>query len=220
MSEKRCSVEGCTKPYRNRGYCRPHLIEAYPDLAPGPCAVGGCVKTVQARGLCAMHYARALRAERGIAAPEKNRVGVDPLTKIIARCEIGLCWSWQRGQSSSGYGVVAYGGRNHYTHRAMWELLIGPIPAGMEIDHLCKNKLCCNPEHLEPVTPRVNKLRSGSPSGRHARREVCDQGHPFSEENTVIRHGYRTCRTCTRDKSRAYKASRRAAARRADEAAR
>jgi hypothetical protein len=69
------------------------------------------------------------------------------------------CWHWRGAVTSSGYGSVAYEGRLWSTHRLAYELLIGPIPDGLQIDHLCRNKVCCNPQHLEPVTAQENLRR-------------------------------------------------------------
>jgi len=107
------------------------------------------------------------------------------------------CWVW-RWASSGGYGQVTINGRRLLTHRAAYELLIGPIPAGLVIDHLCKNPGCVNPAHLEPVTQRENVLRGLSPSALCAVKTECPQGHPYDEKNTITRKGYRYCRTCQR----------------------
>jgi hypothetical protein len=69
------------------------------------------------------------------------------------------CWHWRGAVTSSGYGSVGHEGRLWSTHRLAYELLIGPIPDGLHIDHLCLNKLCCNPWHLEPVTQQENRRR-------------------------------------------------------------
>jgi hypothetical protein len=69
------------------------------------------------------------------------------------------CWIWQRGRQARGYGTTTVDGRQVYAHRMMWERLRGPIPEGMEIDHLCRNHSCVNPDHLEPVTHRTNMQR-------------------------------------------------------------
>lgn len=69
------------------------------------------------------------------------------------------CWHWQGAVTSSGYGSVSHEGRIWSTHRLAYELLVGLIPEGLQIDHLCLNKLCCNPAHLEPVTAQENRRR-------------------------------------------------------------
>lgn len=73
------------------------------------------------------------------------------------------CWIWQRGKSSTGYGMVNHGGRVVGAHRMYYELLVGPIPNGLEIDHLCRVRACVNPDHMEPVT-RAENVRRGTSS--------------------------------------------------------
>ncbi|MGV7251879.1 HNH endonuclease signature motif containing protein [Mycobacterium kansasii] len=104
------------------------------------------------------------------------------------------CWFWQGAVQSKGYGSVGHQGRVWSTHRLAYELLIGPIPDGLQIDHLCRNRRCCNPAHLEPVTGRVNVLRA-------VRKATCARGHEYTPENTLLKKGgtQRNCRTCTNE---------------------
>lgn len=73
--------------------------------------------------------------------------------------EVGLCWEWTGSTTRAGYGRTRINGRMQYIYRYVWEALVGPIPAGYQMDHLCKNHACVNPDHLEPVTQRVNLAR-------------------------------------------------------------
>jgi len=85
----------------------------------------------------------------------------------------------------------------------MYEHFVGPIPDGFHIDHLCRNRACANPAHLEAVPPRVNILRGVGMSAIHARQTHCVNGHPFDAENTLILpDGERCCRTCNRERQR------------------
>lgn len=102
------------------------------------------------------------------------------------------CWIWTGALQSRGYGSIAHAGKVHSTHRLAYELLVGPIPSGLTIDHLCFHKECCNPKHLEPVSRAVNNQR------RAATITECPRGHAYTEANTYIHptHGSRECREC------------------------
>lgn len=136
-----------------------------------------------------------------------SRPGVDlsdPMAHVLVD-ESG-CWRWQRAVNKvTGYGTL--GAR--YAHRVYYELHVGPIPAGLTIDHLCRVRDCVNPEHLEAVTIRENILRSENPAARNARRTHCPEGHPFDDENTGRintrrrSESFRICRECNRAKQRA-----------------
>jgi hypothetical protein len=117
------------------------------------------------------------------------------------------CWNWLGDRDGKGYGrfSLQYGEKGHRknrevrAHRYQYEMLVGPIPDGLEIDHGCKNTLCVNPSHLEPVTHRVNVLRGDSPPAAGARKTHCPKGHPYSGENLHReRGGARKCRACGR----------------------
>ncbi len=102
-----------------------------------------------------------------------------------------------------GYGKV--GNKSKKAHRVAYEQAVGPIPAGLTIDHLCRNRRCVNPEHMEPVTRRVNTMRGDGPTARHARQTTCKSGHPFDEVNTYRWRGGRKCRACNRAAVARYK---------------
>lgn len=119
------------------------------------------------------------------------------------------CWIWTGSRGPLGYGQIGIGPRNYGTHRVAYELLVGPIPDGMQLDHLCRNPPCCNPAHLEPVTPAEN-VRRGDAGKRYAARTHCPHGHPYDEANTYVYDDRRFCRECQRIRGRAYKAKKRA----------
>jgi hypothetical protein len=77
----------------------------------------------------------------------------------------GFCWLWTGGMNNCGYGQVTFRGRTHSAHRVVWELLIGPIAKGLQLDHLCHVRSCVNPDHLEPVTKSENMRRAGIRNG-------------------------------------------------------
>lgn len=116
----------------------------------------------------------------------------------------GKCWRWT-GVTKNGYGHYcawdATAGRkiNLMAHRATWTLLRGDIPDGLQLDHLCRNTLCVNPDHLEPVTQAENLRRGFSPTANNARKTLCVRGHSLYGENLYVTpKGYRQCRECIR----------------------
>lgn len=115
------------------------------------------------------------------------------------------CWLWKLSVGSHGYGQVGWweNGRSRMVlaHRVSYELLVGPIPDGLQLDHLCRVRLCVNPSHLEAVTQRENILRSDSPTAVNARKKHCHRGHEFTPQNTGIRaNGWRDCLACQADR--------------------
>ena len=121
----------------------------------------------------------------------------------------GDCWTWTAAlRRPGGYGQFWAAGRMVGAHRFAFTLLVGPIPAGLELDHLCRNHACVNPEHLEPVTQAVNLLRGVGFCAANARRTECPQGHPLSGANLYVRpDGRRKCRECKNACGRASYAS-------------
>lgn len=130
----------------------------------------------------------------------------------------GFCWNWTAGKCGQGYGgfnVNSNAGRKKLqAHRVSYTTLVGPIPEGLEIDHLCRNTSCVNPDHLEPVTHTENQLRIpdpvrggiGLPSWVTSGKNItgyCKHGHQYTEENTYYYKDGRTdCRTCKANRKR------------------
>ena len=170
---------------------RDHLTE---------CLVEGCTLPPFGRGWCYTHY-RRWRAHgntdislRLLPAEERFWAKVD---------KSGECWQWA-GVHAQGYGRCWWNGHSAAAHRVAFELTVGPVPEGLELDHLCRNRGCVNPAHLEPVTRRENARRAAAVHDTGH----CPQGHPFDEANTY-RHrgtGWRVCRQCRADKERSRQA--------------
>lgn len=116
------------------------------------------------------------------------------------------CWPWlgNRVKTHCGmeYGLFRHGSLVTCAHRFAYRFLVGPIPEGLDLDHLCRNTLCVNPKHLEPVTKAENNYRGNSWSGRNTRKTHCPQGHPYDEANTYLWRGHRICRACSRERAR------------------
>ena len=110
------------------------------------------------------------------------------------------CWHWLGHLNPGGYGMFWEVPRKHYAHRWSYEEFVGPIPEGLHIDHLCRVRHCVNPEHLEPVTCRVNLLRGETVTASHAAKTHCPRGHCYDEKNTWHHRGERHCRACNREK--------------------
>ena len=101
----------------------------------------------------------------------------------------GFCWEWNAATDARGYGVFNLGSRLDRAHRVAWTLLIGEIPAGLVLDHLCRNQSCCNPDHLEPVTQLENMRRNRLPH--------CQRGHSMDDAYERPDGNGRMCRTCS-----------------------
>lgn len=165
-------------------------------------------------------------------APERV---VDKIKSRITVLPSG-CWAWE-GSKSLGYGRICWKATDgkvwRGTHRVMYEALVGRIPEGMDLDHLCHDpadcapdramacphRACCNPDHLHPATRRENLLRGGTVSAARRAVERCPKGHAYDDENTLTsKGGQRQCKACTYERNRAYywkNVSRRAAYNRA-----
>lgn len=127
--------------------------------------------------------------------PKVNKDG--PLSAY--RPDLGPCWLWtgatNAGEEREPYGHFWDGKEQVYSHRFSYETARGPIPAEYDVDHLCRVRLCVNPEHLEPVTRQENLRRARPPLSTH-----CRAGHEYTPENTSVRaSGRRDCRACRKD---------------------
>lgn len=136
--------------------------------------------SVNSRALCQLSYPGS---EAPIVRRLARRVVVDPDTG---------CWLWTGALNGKGYGQIGVEGRSRSTHRVAYEALVGPIPDGLQLDHLCRVRHCANPEHLEPVTGAENLARSPLMGSK----THCLRGHPLSGFNVIRNGNRRYCREC------------------------
>lgn len=190
-------------------------------IAARTCSVDGCGEKHSCRGLCAHHYAQARRS--GTLALAKPPTTEERFWPKVDRRRDDECWPWIASLTGAGYAqfYIEPGRKSGLGHRYAYELLVGPIPAGLVLDHLCRNRACVNPAHLEPVTHQEN-VRRGDASVvnglRFSQRTHCPKGHPYDEENTYPRPnagrhggGGRGCRACSRASHARRNAAKRAA---------
>jgi hypothetical protein len=179
------------------------------------CQIEDCDKDSYCRGRCGPHY-RLLLLEgerlfrRATASIEErfwckvDKSGPVPVHGVVP----GRCWQWIGGTVNRGYGQFqAENMRRTQAHRYAWETLRGQIPDLLTIDHLCRNRLCVNPDHMEVVTRAENVLRAVDIGAPNRNKTHCNKGHEFTAENTRMasRSGgriHRRCRTCDRDRER------------------
>lgn len=127
--------------------------------------------------------------------------------RTVVNPETG-CWEWVGHIVEAGYGRVTFRKNIHYAHRVSYTRHVSPVPSYMVIDHLCRNRRCVNPAHLEAVTQKTNVIRGESPGAKAIRRTHCAVGHDF-ETYGVVRAGRRVCRECRRVYSANYQATHR-----------
>jgi hypothetical protein len=168
------------------------------------CIESACTSPAHARGLCNAHY--ALRRREGMLPPRPTTED-DLWAKAARNVPEGDCWEWLGVINASGYGTFKRSGSRYMAHRWTYEQLVGPIPEGLTIDHLCRNRSCVNPVHMEPVTRGENTIRGGGTYVAAAIKRAqtnCKHGHEYTTENTYIdpKTDRRSCRTCRSVQSR------------------
>jgi hypothetical protein len=200
-----CIVDGCDKPRFGHGWCNTHYMRWYrakqPPRSKKPrpvspireCGVDGCTKPPVSRGWCHTHYLRWYKTGttqlRSRSRPSEER--------FLLKVQKGeSCWLWTAAKTH-GYGLFWNGTRQVPAHKFSYEFYVGPVPEGLQLDHLCRVRACVNPLHLEPVTCRENLLRGAGRTAINAARTHCPYGHPYSGDNLYLKpNGNRECRTC------------------------
>jgi hypothetical protein len=170
-----CMMEDCPDPVRTRGYCNKHYLRLWKYGSP-----------------YITHTTYKFELLDRLAANSQE----DPETGCVV---------WQLALTKAGYARIemAPEKRKVFVHRIVYELNVGPIPEGMVIDHLCRNRACINYEHLEVVTIRENTLRGEGASAENAKKIECRNGHEFTDDNIQwVKGKYgpeRRCKECTRE---------------------
>lgn len=196
METRRCTKCGDTKPL---------TIEFFLVRKNRP---GGWQS--QCRICTAARHADARRKKGETSRPyvRQHTPSGERLMALVDPVGPDKCWTWKGAKAGSGYGQIWDWELNHrlLVHRVSYEHNVGPIPDGLTIDHLCRNRLCVNPWHLEAVSIGVNVLRSPiAPAAVNARKTHCKHGHEFTPENTLPHSpSGRKCKTCMQDRDRRY----------------
>lgn len=197
-----CTADKCERPKRRNGprtlYCERHTyyVRRYGDATKTSANSHDCVpqdveQSPSPCGVCG-------RLLSTVSAP----------LRFWALVQItDTCWLWE-GSLTDGYGKFEPTTHIYYrAHRYAYEMIVGPIPEGLTLDHLCRVRHCVNPSHLEPVSIGENNLRGESIAAQNARKTICKYGHPLDADNTWIvpSTGFRRCRTCARRNTNAWR---------------
>lgn len=189
-------------------------------MADRTCTVDGCERPVTARGWCAAHYSR-IRKHGDVQAHipvgsikgrsdgefvERSSIEERFWPKVDIPANPLECWRWVGAiDAQSGYGRMRVKRKTDYAHRISYEMSIDTIGAGLEIDHLCRNRWCVNPLHLQAVPASVNIRRTPARQVTH-----CPQGHAYSGDNLREWNGRRYCRTCGVERAKEWREARKA----------
>lgn len=161
------------------------------------CLTDDCERFAHSRGFCNMHYQRKLKD--GSIKPLKtlnSRPPEDRFWDFVTKTE--TCWLWTGRTDRDGYGAYCANYKDYRAHRYAYLNLVGPIPEGLVIDHLCRVRNCVNPSHMEPVTDAENTMRGQGQGAVNSKKTHCKYGHEYTEENTYRYNGgkWRNCRKC------------------------
>ncbi len=173
------------------------------------CSLPDCGRPHSAKGYCNRHYQR-LRAHGDPSGGRLELTVSQRFERLVDRNGpesgniAGRCWLWTQKPAATGYGDFRAGRRLRWSaHRYSYELYVGPIPDDLVLDHLCRNRICVNPTHLELVTNEENLRRGAGYGLQNGMRNHCANSHEYTPENTYIdRRGGVRCRQCARDRDR------------------
>jgi hypothetical protein len=222
MTDAICSVDGCDKsassPNTGRGLCVSHYTRlqragVFKSQRFDTCQVPDCdaAADLPVMGYCNKHYKRLKRHGDPMLGRPSGTAEQRFWQFVRKGATEDECWLWLGQLHHEGYAHLSVGGCQVPAHRFSYELHHGtPIPPGLQIDHLCRNRGCVNPRHLEPVTSRTNVLRGISPPAKNVIKTHCPQGHAYDESNTRWYQGRRYCRACADERKRVRRTAQRA----------
>lgn len=186
-------------------------------MSQSTCSFQDCNRNVYGYGLCHPHWQQKYRRGQELRPLRTYGNTLDERfwVKVVKSPD---CWEWTGAKRPEGHGVFRIdsgGNKNIPAHKYSYETLIGPVPDGLVLDHLCRNTSCVNPSHLEPVTQGENVLRGDSPMAHNLRKTHCKYSHEFTPENTYLVQArgktQRHCRECSLRRSREQSARKRKA---------
>lgn len=199
-------------PRRVNGRERAHHRQTGDEMSERTCSIEGCNRAHYGRGYCTLHWNRWRRTGDPLMVRPHGAPAGDVAERFWSkvdkdgpippyRPELGPCWIWTRARDPKGYGEFGLARRSLRAHRWAWIDANGPVPDGLELDHLCRVPACVRPSHLEAVTSAEN-IRRGMAGRFNAAKTRCPRGHLYDETNTYRYKGSRQCRECRRTECR------------------